>query len=142
MSDDDDLIDGVLTFDAITDGIRVAVQSFYLNEQSRPDSGHYVWAYRIRISNESARTVQLMNRHWVITDGMGQVKEVRGPGVVGEQPVLHPGEQFVYTSGTPLGTPTGFMRGSYEMVDEGGDPLEVAIPTFSLDSPHMSMHIN
>ncbi|MCJ9429896.1 Co2+/Mg2+ efflux protein ApaG [Kordiimonas marina] len=142
MTDDDDLIDGVLTFDAVTEGIHVEVQSFYLNEQSRPDAGQYLWAYRIRITNDGDKTAQLLNRHWVITDGHGHVKEVRGPGVIGEKPVLQPGESFVYTSGTPLNTPTGFMRGSYDMVREDGSHFEVEVPAFSLDSPHMTMNIN
>ncbi|WCL54560.1 Co2+/Mg2+ efflux protein ApaG [Gimibacter soli] len=139
---DDDLIDGVMTFEAITEGVRVAVQSYFLSGQSDPEEGSYVWAYRIRISNEGAATVQLINRHWIITDGHGGVQEVQGAGVVGEQPVLAPGERFVYTSGTPLSTPTGFMRGTYEMQRPDGTFFDVEIPAFSLDSPHYSLKLN
>ncbi|RMB01870.1 Co2+/Mg2+ efflux protein ApaG [Eilatimonas milleporae] len=138
----EDLIDGVMTFEDQTDGVRVQVQSYYLSDQSEPDEGRYVWAYRIKISNDGSDTVQLINRHWVITDANGNVQEVRGAGVVGEQPVLEPGDHFVYTSGTPLDTPTGFMTGSYEMQRPSGTTLTVAIPTFSLDSPFFDNGLN
>lgn len=139
---DDDLIDGVLTFEETTEGIHIAVQSYFLDEQSKPDYGQYVWAYRIQISNLSDRTVQLINRHWIITDGVGAVQEVKGVGVIGEQPIIRPGQSFTYTSGTPLSTPSGFMRGSYEMRREDGQLFPATIPAFSLDSPHISLHIN
>jgi len=141
-ADEDDLIDGVMTFEAVTAGVRVEVQSYFLSGQSEPEEGHYMWAYRIRISNEGAMPVQLINRHWIITDGNGGVQEVRGAGVIGEQPVLAPGEVFVYTSGTPLSTPTGFMRGEYEMSRMDGSFFDVEIPAFSLDSPHYSLKLN
>ncbi len=138
----EDLIDDVLTFNQVTKGIRVAVQSYYLSEQSKPDDQQFVWAYRIKITNERNASAQLMSRHWIITNGLGKVQEVHGEGVIGEQPVINPGESFVYTSGTPLTTPTGFMRGSYDMQESDGTLFTVDIPTFSLDSPHMSLHIN
>jgi ApaG protein len=119
-----------------TQAIEVVVRPIYLEEQSAPEEGRYVWAYQIRIENKGAERVQLLNRYWRITDAMGRIQEVRGAGVVGEQPVLAPGEAFEYTSGTPLATPSGFMVGTYEMVRAGGDRFEVDIPAFSLDSPH------
>ncbi|MGX9966217.1 Co2+/Mg2+ efflux protein ApaG [Roseomonas sp. F4] len=124
-------------FSEITRGVRVTVRSFYLEDQSEPERGHFVWAYRIAIANEGAETVQLLKRSWRITDAQGRVQQVHGEGVVGEQPVLAPGEQFEYTSGTPLPTPSGFMAGAYHMVvTKTGEPFDVAVPTFSLDSPH------
>ena len=138
----EDLIDDVMTFEAVTDGVHVAVQSYFLREQSDETAGHFLWAYRIRITNESDHTVQLLNRHWVITDGTGSTKEVRGAGVVGEQPTLGPGEHFVYTSGTPLETPSGFMRGTYEFSHNDGTVFPVEIPAFSLDSPFCGLQIN
>ncbi len=116
--------------------IDVTVEPYYLDDQSSPDEDHYVWAYRVRIENNGIETVQLLNRHWQITDAKGQVQEVRGPGVVGEQPVLKPGETFEYTSGCPLTTPSGIMVGSYEMETLGGKRFDIKIPAFSLDSPH------
>lgn len=120
-----------------TRGIEVTVQPFFLEDQSDPDENRFVWAYRVRIRNGGSETVQLLRRKWRITDGRGQIIEVEGPGVIGEQPVLEAGEAFEYTSGTPLNTPTGFMQGSYGMVTAGGgEAFEIAIPVFSLDSPH------
>ncbi len=124
-------------FSATTRGVRVTVRAFYLADQSQPERGHYVWAYRVSIENRGAETVQLLRRTWRITDGQGRTQEVHGAGVVGEQPVLEPGESFEYTSGTPLPTPSGFMRGLYHMVATGsGEAFDVTIPAFSLDSPH------
>ena len=125
-----------------THGITVSVKSFYLEDQSMPDEGHFVWAYQVRIDNESARTVQLKRRHWRITDARGLVQEVEGPGVVGEQPVLRPGESFEYTSGTPLPTSSGIMDGTYRMETDGGESFDVSIPAFSLDSPHNAPVLN
>jgi len=126
-------------FTATTRDIRVSVRAFYLTDQSQPEQSHFVWAYRVTIENLGARTVQLLRRSWEITDGRGRVQQVNGPGVVGEQPVLEPGESFEYTSGTPLSTPSGFMRGTYGMVEQGsGEEFDVAIPAFSLDSPHQA----
>jgi ApaG protein len=129
-------------YSEITRSIKVTVKPFYLEDQSSPAENHYVWAYQVRIENQGADTVQLRRRHWRITDAMGVMKEVRGPGVVGEEPVLAPGEAFEYTSGTPLATPSGIMVGSYEMETPGGESFEVAIPAFSLDSPHQPIRLN
>jgi len=120
-----------------TRGVCVTVRSFFLEDQSAADEGRFVWAYRIRIANTGRETVQLLRRTWNITDARGHTQRVHGAGVVGEQPVLEPGESFEYTSGTPLETPSGFMSGAYHMVVTGsGEAFDVAIPTFSLDSPH------
>ena len=130
MSDDAD-------FEETTRDIRVTVRAFYLAEQSDAERAHYVWAYRVRIENLGRRRVRLLKRTWLITDGMGRTQRVHGEGVVGETPVLPPGGAFEYTSGTPLPTPSGFMRGLYHMVDlDSAEPFDVAIPAFSLDSPH------
>ena len=118
-----------------TRGIAITAYPQYLVDQSEPDQNHYVWAYTIDIRNDGVVTVQLVNRYWHITDSLGRTQEVRGPGVVGKQPVLKPGEAFRYTSGVPLSTPSGFMEGEYEMVLESGDAFQAAIPAFSLDSP-------
>lgn len=125
-------------FSETTRGIRVTVRAFYLADQSQPERGHHVWAYRVTIENLGTETVQLLRRTWHITDGLGRTQTVHGAGVVGEQPVLEPGESFEYTSGTPLPTPSGFMRGQYHMVVVGtGEAFDVTIPAFSLDSPHL-----
>lgn len=125
-----------------TRAIQVSVEPFYLAEQSEPDRERWVFGYRVRIENSGGETVQLLNRHWRITDALGRVVEVRGEGVVGEQPRLEPGEAFQYTSGTPLPTPTGIMAGSYEMVNADGEQFEVAIPAFSLDAPGVRGRMN
>ena len=122
-------------YEKTTRSIRVCVQPFYLEDQSSPENNHWVFAYQVKIENCSGETVQLRNRYWHITDGVGRVQEVRGPGVVGEQPVLSPGDSFEYTSGTPLATPSGIMLGTYEMVTSSGESFEVDIPAFSLDCP-------
>ena len=120
-----------------TRGVRVSVRSFYLEDQSQPDDGHFVWAYRVKIENTGDTAVQLLRRTWQITDGRGRTQHVHGAGVIGEQPVMEPGESFEYTSGTPLETPSGFMVGAYHMVvTASGEAFDVAIPAFSLDSPH------
>ncbi len=129
-------------YSSVTRAIRVTVDPIYLNEQSSPEDSHFVWAYQVKIENDGAETVQLINRHWRITDSLGRLQEVRGEGVVGEQPVLRPGEAFEYTSGTPLATPSGIMVGSYEMVTMAGERFDVEIPAFSLDSPHQDRRIN
>ena len=121
---------------AVTRDIRVTVTPQYLAERSSAEEGRFFWSYTIEIANLGAATVQLRARHWEITDAHGNLQEVKGPGVVGEQPVLKPGERFQYTSGVPLATPTGIMTGSYQMVSEGGENFDVEIPVFSLDSPH------
>tara|TARA_Y100000590_G_C15371638_1_gene882792 strand:- start:335 stop:727 length:393 start_codon:yes stop_codon:yes gene_type:complete len=125
-----------------TNNISITVQPYYLDEQSEPDEHQYVWAYQVTINNLSKETVQLKNRHWKITDSNGIKQEVTGEGVVGEQPILQPGEKFEYTSGTPLSTPSGFMEGYYEMETKKGNKFDATIPLFSLDSPHISKQIN
>lgn len=122
--------------------IRVTVEPRYLPDQSQPGESHYVWAYQVRIENLGGETVRLRTRHWRITDALGRLMEVRGPGVVGEQPLLRPGEQFTYTSGTPLSTPSGIMAGSYGMETDGGESFDITIPAFSLDSPHQERRLN
>lgn len=130
-------------FEQETAGIRVVVRAFFLPDQSEPDDGHFFWAYRIRIENHSERSVQLLRRTWQITDALGRIQHVHGPGVVGEQPVLDPEESFEYTSGTPLRTPSGFMSGAYHMVVvESGENFDVAIPAFSLDSPYLEHRVH
>ncbi len=130
-------------YSATTRGIEVRVRPFYLEDQSDPDEGQFVWAYKVTIANVGQRTVQLVSRTWRITNGVGRVQRVHGPGVVGEQPVLEPGEAFEYTSGTPLDTPSGFMTGAYHMIEtETGETFDVAIPSFSLDSPHANTKLH
>ena len=132
-----------LDYVATTRGIRVSVRSFFLEDQSQPEEGHYVWAYRVRIENCGREPVQLLRRTWHITDALGRTQEVKGPGVVGQQPVLDPGEVFEYTSGTPLDTPSGFMAGAYHMVVSSScEEFDVEIPAFSLDSPHQPGRIH
>lgn len=125
-----------------TRDIRVSVEPIYLEEQSQPDDGQYVWAYRVRIENAGAQIVTLRHRYWKITDAQGRVQEVRGAGVVGEQPEIGPGEVFEYTSGTPLTTPSGIMAGTYEMENAEGELFDVSIPAFSLDSPYQPIRLN
>jgi ApaG protein len=129
-------------YSATTRSIKVVVKPFYLEDQSSPPEDHYVWAYHVRIENQGPETVQLRRRHWRITDALGRMQEVKGAGVVGEQPILKPGEAFEYTSGTPLPTPSGIMVGSYEMETKAGESFAVAIPAFSLDSPHQAVRLN
>lgn len=129
-------------YEKTTREIRIKVQPFYLDEQSEPDEERYVWAYRVNIENIGDEAVQLMNRHWRITDQLGRLQEVKGAGVVGEQPILNPGESYEYTSGTPLPTPSGIMVGTYEMESSAGERFNVEIPAFSLDSPYDSASVN
>lgn len=129
-------------YSEVTDSIKITVKPIYLDDQSSPSENHYVWAYHVRIENQGERTVQLRKRHWRITDSLGRTQEVRGDGVVGEQPVLKPGDAFEYTSGTPLPTPSGIMVGTYQMEGEDGGRFDVRIPAFSLDSPHQARHLN
>jgi ApaG protein len=121
--------------EAVTHGIRVEVQSVFVPERSDPDDGQWFFAYRVRITNEGGETTQLLSRHWVIIDGSGRVEEVRGPGVVGEQPVLRPGETFEYTSACPLRTPEGTMHGTYQMVTSDGTRFDAEIAPFALGEP-------
>lgn len=122
-------------YSATTHSIVITVEPYYLDDESEPRDHRYVWAYKVKIENKGAQTVQLKRRYWRITDAIGRTQEVRGDGVVGEQPVLAPGESFEYTSGTPLKTPSGIMVGTYSMETPDGRALEVDIPAFSLDSP-------
>ena len=123
--------------EAVTDGIRVVVQSQYLPQHSQPTAGRFAFAYRVRIENVAhPGTVQLRTRHWVITDQLGKIEEVRGPGVIGEHPVLRPGEAFEYSSGAILETPRGSMHGSYQMQLQDGGELDVRIAPFALAVPH------
>ena len=124
-------------YTATTAGIRVTVIPMYLDDHSSPDDNHYVWAYNVNIENQGEQPVRLLNRYWHITDAYGRIHEVRGPGVVGEQPHLLPGQGFEYTSGTSLKTPSGIMQGNYDMVREDGNHLAVEIPPFSLDLPNL-----
>ena len=129
-------------YSAKTNGIRIDVEPIYLEDESEPVESRYFWAYSIDISNEREDSVQLLSRHWVITDGTGMREEVRGPGVIGKQPVIEPGEMFSYTSGCPLTTPSGIMAGTYQMTSPDGEPFSVDIPAFSLDLPNQSRVIN
>ena len=129
-------------YSAVSNNIRVTVEPKFLPEHSDPEEARYFWSYTIEIANAGDATVQLTHRHWLITDATGRREEVRGPGVVGEQPTLRPGEAFRYTSGCPLSTPSGIMVGTYRMVDESGRAFEVQIPAFSLDSPHAKRVVN
>lgn len=126
---------------ANTRDIEVTVTPKFLPERSSPEKGQFFWAYTISIANNGPRAVQLKTRHWIITDATGRRQEVRGDGVVGEQPVIEPGGSFEYTSGVPLPTPSGFMSGSYGMVEDNG-AFDIDIPAFSLDSPDGKRTIN
>lgn len=125
-----------------TRSIKVTVIPNYLPDQSDAFDGLHVWAYTIHLDNLGEETVQLLNRYWRITDGRGQVQEVRGPGVVGEQPTLEPGEHYEYSSGVPLATTTGIMQGHYEMQAENGETFLIDVPAFSLDSPEQLRRAN
>lgn len=122
--------------EATTRGIRIEVRPDYLEQQSDPRSGLWMFAYHVRILNDGADTVQLVSRHWIITDATGRVEEVRGTGVVGEQPVLKPGQSFDYTSGCPLPTPMGTMHGAYQMVTQKGERFDAEIAPFTLAEPY------
>lgn len=122
-------------YEALTRDILVRVVTNYLPTESMPEEGKYAWAYMVEIENHGTETVQLVSRHWIITDGLNRVEEVRGEGVVGEQPTLGPREAFRYNSGCPLKTPSGAMRGAYQMVTDKGEAFEVEIPEFSLHLP-------
>ena len=125
-----------------TRGIRVAVRPSFLEDQSDPEESRYIWSYTVVIENKGPDTVQLMSRYWHITDAEGHVKEVRGPGVVGAQPVLAPGQSFEYTSGCPLPTASGAMAGRYQMRAATGEDFEAEIPGFVLESPHERRRIH
>lgn len=122
-------------YSATTYGIEVTVEPFYLEDRSDPEDSRYVWGYRVTIANQSDETVQLLSRYWHITDGLGRVEEVRGAGVVGEQPELSPGDSYQYMSGCPLSTPSGIMVGRYTMRNARDELFDIDIPAFSLDLP-------
>jgi ApaG protein len=126
---------------AVTRKIEVTVKPRFLADRSSPASSYFFWAYTIDIVNGSDETVQLKTRHWKITDALGRLQEVKGSGVVGEEPVLKPGESYEYTSGVPLPTPSGFMEGSYGMITEDGRPFDIDIPLFSLDAPQSGKRV-
>lgn len=129
-------------YKATTRDIEVIVEPFYLEEQSDPAESHYVWGYRITIVNESDQVVKLRSRYWRITDGNGHVEEVHGAGVIGEQPVLNPGDSFQYSSGCPLKTTSGVMAGYYTMQTSDGERFNIEIPAFSLDLPDQLRTLN
>jgi ApaG protein len=132
----------VTMYRAITRNIEVVVKPRFVADRSSPENNYFFWAYTISITNNSDETVQLKTRHWRITDASGRRQEVRGAGVVGEEPVLKAGEQFEYTSGVPLQTPSGFMVGSYGMVSAGGEHFDIEVPPFSLDSVESKRTLN
>jgi ApaG protein len=127
---------------SVTRGISVSVVPQFLADRSDPQRNVWFWAYTVEIENRGQAAVQLKRRHWIITDGRGQRQEVRGDGVVGEEPIIEPGESFSYTSGCPLETPQGIMVGSYQMISESGEVFDVAIPAFSLDTPDSRRVLN
>ncbi len=129
-------------YKATTRGFEVRVEPLYLEHQSAPEEDHYLWAYTITITNHSPHPAQLLARHWRIVDGLGRLQEVRGAGVVGEQPLIEPGDSFTYTSGVPLSTPSGIMSGSYRMRGEDGETFEIEVPAFSLDLPERTERVN
>ena len=126
----------------VTRDIEITVAPEFLPERSDAARSQYFWAYTVEIANQGAGTIQVTDRHWTITDGNGHVEEVIGQGIVGEQPVLKPGEMFRYTSGCPLSTPSGLMVGTYRVVADDGAAFEVEIPMFSLDSPFIKRVLN
>jgi ApaG protein len=129
-------------YSTVTRDIEVKVMPRFLPERSSPENGYFFWAYTITLTNNGKDTVQLKTRHWRITDAQGRLQEVRGDGVVGEQPVLKPGENFEYTSGVPLPTASGFMTGTYGMVTTAGESFDIDIPAFSLDTPERGRTLN
>jgi ApaG protein len=125
-----------VAYEAETEGLIVRVTPVFIDEESSPAEGRYLWAYHVEIENRGKRTLQLLTRHWHITDREGRVQEVKGAGVVGQTPVLRPGGRFEYTSGCPLNSPSGMMQGTYHLEDDQGGVLEARIPLFALDSPY------
>lgn len=125
-----------MPYESETHNVVVRVAPSFLDAESSPEDHRYIWAYRVEIENRGTRTLQLMTRHWRITDRDGHVQEVNGVGVVGQTPILKPGETFEYTSGAPLSAPSGMMQGAYRLADESGETLDVTIPLFALDSPY------
>lgn len=129
-------------YHAVTRKIEVTVEPNFLPDRSSAERHQFFWSYTIVITNSGEETVRLRNRHWIITDAAGRRQEVRGEGVVGEQPIIAPGERYQYTSGVPLQTPSGIMAGRYQMESESGERFEIDVPTFSLDSPHSRSVLN
>lgn len=125
-----------------TKGIKVTVTPYFLDDQSSPNESHFVWAYQVNIQNSSSSTIKLNHRNWIIIDANGKIINVQGEGVVGEFPILKPGESFEYTSGTPLKTSNGIMQGFYLMSQKDGEQIKIDIPTFSLDSPYNKKNIH
>lgn len=123
------------SYEKTTHGVSVSVVPEYLEDQSAPEDGQFTWAYHVQIENVGTQTIQILTRHWKITNIRGECHEVIGDGLVGKQPVLGPGERFSYTSGTPLTTSSGFMSGTFQAVADGGEILDLQVPDFSLDSP-------
>lgn len=130
------------TYMALTRGVKVEVTPRFLPEQSDPARARYAWAYTVRIENVGPLALQLVSRRWIITDALNRVEEIEGPGVVGEQPTLAPGEAFEYTSGCPLSTPSGMMRGAYRMLTASGESFDAEIPEFSLHLPEAARRLN
>jgi len=130
----------MFTSEATTKSIRVRVEAEYDPGRSSPQQNQWFFLYTVEITNEGSDTVQLVSRHWIITDAMGKIEEVRGPGVVGNQPVLAPGENFKYTSGCPLTTPFGSMHGTYQMVSKSGEQFDAEIAPFTLTEPYTTVH--
>jgi ApaG protein len=126
--------------EAVTRNIRVRVESEFAPERSNPHQNQWFFLYTVRITNEGGETVQLLSRHWVITNAMGEVQQIQGPGVVGKRPLLEPGESFEYTSGCPLTTPFGSMRGTYQMVNADREHFDIEIPMFTLTEPYTTVH--
>jgi ApaG protein len=131
-----------IPYQAITRGIAVSVVPTYLEAESSPSNSQYFWAYRVTIENQGRETVQLLRRHWMITNARGELTEVKGSGVIGKQPFLKPGESHAYTSGATINTSSGMMGGSYQMESDSGERFDVEIPTFSLDSPNQGVSLN
>ena len=125
-----------------TRSIHISVEPFYVDDQSSPASSRFVFGYRVKIDNQGSEAVQLMSRYWQITDALGRTMEVEGAGVVGEQPLIEPGDLFEYTSRTPLSTPSGVMMGRYQMVTSSGETFEANVPAFSLDAPGAQVRMN
>jgi ApaG protein len=140
--DETETTQATLTYSITTHSVQVSATPEFLGHEKTMDTERYVWVYHIHIENLGQKKIQLLNRHWIIIDGNGQIQEVKGPGVVGARPTLEPTEGFEYSSGTFLSTPTGMMMGKYEMVTEDGELMEIDIPAFSLDSPEGNLRVN
>ena len=132
----------IYPYEAETYGVTIRVLPEYLDDRSEPDQRQYFWRYTIEIENGADQEIQLLRRHWVITDAVGRRQEVRGDGVVGEQPYISPGDRYIYASGCPLNEPSGLMMGSFVMCRDDGEEFQVTVPAFSLDSPHDRAQLN